>query len=72
MIRKLKIIQYGGLRNREIEFGNGLNVIFGNNEAGKSTTLEALHAVLFTPVKFMNFIVKRVIGGRFLIKKWCY
>ncbi|MBM7562652.1 ATP-binding protein [Fusibacter tunisiensis] len=69
MIRKLKIIQYGGLRNREIEFGNGLNVIFGNNEAGKSTTLEALHAVLFTPVKLGN---RKVEDKRFMERAFPY
>ncbi len=38
-INKLKINAYGKLKDKEIEFGNHLNLIYGKNEAGKSTLL---------------------------------
>ena len=38
-IQKLKINQYGKLKNKEIEFNDNINLIYGKNEAGKSTLL---------------------------------
>ena len=38
-INNLKINSYGKLRNKELNFKNGINVIYGKNEAGKSTIL---------------------------------
>lgn len=37
IIKKVNIISFGGISNKEIEFSNGLNIIYGENEAGKST-----------------------------------
>ena len=37
MIKKLNIISFGMINDKQIEFGQGLNVIQGNNETGKST-----------------------------------
>lgn len=39
-IDKLKINAYGRLKNKEIEFGQNLNLIYGKNESGKSTLLK--------------------------------
>ncbi len=36
-ILELNIIEFGALKNKKIEFGDGVNVVFGDNEAGKST-----------------------------------
>lgn len=38
-IDKLKINSYGKLKEKEIEFKDGINIIYGKNEAGKSTLL---------------------------------
>lgn len=38
-INRLKINTYGKLKEKEIEFGNNINIIYGKNEAGKSTLL---------------------------------
>lgn len=38
-IDKLKINTYGKLKEKEIEFTDGINIIYGKNEAGKSTLL---------------------------------
>ena len=37
IIKKVNIIAFGGLKNKVISFDNGINVIYGENEAGKST-----------------------------------
>mgnify|MGYP004599401411 FL=1 len=40
-IKKYKTGQFAGIMDRDIEFSDGMNVIVGDNEAGKSTILEA-------------------------------
>lgn len=42
-IDRLKVKDFRNLKNMEIEFGAGLNVICGQNGAGKTNILEALH-----------------------------
>lgn len=37
IIKKVNIIAFGGLENKIIEFNDGINIIYGENEAGKST-----------------------------------
>ncbi|WP_150266710.1 AAA family ATPase [Paenibacillus tepidiphilus] len=46
-IQQLKIGGFGRLRNRELELGDGVTVLYGRNEAGKSTTLQFMRAMLF-------------------------
>ena len=38
-INKLKINSYGKLKEKEINLKNGINIIYGQNEAGKSTLI---------------------------------
>ncbi len=38
-INKIKINSYGKLKNKEINLKNGINLIYGKNESGKSTLL---------------------------------
>lgn len=46
-IEKVNIINYKCFEGKfSIEFKNGINIIVGNNEAGKSTILEAIHLAL--------------------------
>jgi len=40
---------FAGIVNKQIEFTGGMNVILGDNEAGKSTLMKALQMVLFEP-----------------------
>lgn len=54
MILQLEILQFAGIKNRTVTFDDGLNVIVGENEAGKSTLVEALYSVFFMPVKIGN------------------
>ncbi len=46
IITKLKILNFKSFEKFELEFSEGANVIVGNNEAGKSTILEAIHLCL--------------------------
>lgn len=39
-INKIKVNSYGKLKNKEINFKEGINIIYGKNEAGKSTLLK--------------------------------
>lgn len=39
-INKLQINAFGNLENKEIEFSENINIIYGKNEAGKSTLLK--------------------------------
>ncbi|OAA28157.1 hypothetical protein UG55_1006130 [Frankia sp. EI5c] len=46
-IRALGLERYGAFENRRVEFGPGLTLVVGANEAGKSTTLDALADLLW-------------------------
>ena len=37
IIKKVNIIVFGGLKDKVISFDNGMNIVYGENEAGKST-----------------------------------
>jgi len=46
-IEKLVLQNYKSFKERTvIEFNEGLNILVGDNEAGKSTILEAIHLCL--------------------------
>ena len=46
-ITNLKIRGFGKLHNKDIDFKDGINVVHGKNEAGKSTTHSFIKAMLF-------------------------
>ena len=46
-ITGLKIKGFGKLQDKVIDFSNGINVVYGKNEAGKSTTHSFIKAMLF-------------------------
>ena len=47
IINKLEIINFGKFKNKTIEFCDGFNVVLGNNEAGKSTVIDFIYAMLY-------------------------
>ena len=53
IIRELYIAEFGGIKNKKIEFGKDkeLNIIYGENESGKST--------VFLFIKFMLYGLQR-------------
>lgn len=53
-INYLKINGFGNIENKEIEFGENINLIFGNNESGKSTLLKFITAMFYGLSKNKN------------------
>jgi putative ATP-dependent endonuclease of OLD family len=51
MLKKIHIQNYRVFEDLTLEFTDGLNVIVGNNDAGKSTLLEAVHLALTSRVR---------------------
>ncbi len=54
IIKKYVCKRFAGIKDKDIEFKDGLNVILGANEAGKSTLVEGIHSVLFKSSKVGN------------------
>lgn len=50
-IKKLSAQQFAGIRDKEVSFNDGVNVVFGQNESGKSTLVRLLCGVLFQDAK---------------------
>lgn len=46
MIDKIRIQNYRVFRDFKVEFNEGLNIVVGNNDVGKSTLFEAIHLAL--------------------------
>ena len=51
IIRKLESGQFAGLRGSEVRFESGMNLLIGENEAGKSTLIDLLYHLFFTDAK---------------------
>jgi len=49
ILERVRIESFAGLADREIALGEGLNVVLGPNEAGKSTLFQAIRHTLLTP-----------------------
>lgn len=47
IINKINITSFGGIKNKSFDFTDGINVIYGENEAGKSTICSFLQAMLY-------------------------
>lgn len=46
-IKNVSCTQFAGIRDRNISFEDGINVIFGKNESGKSTVVNLISQTLF-------------------------
>lgn len=53
-IDDIKINGFGKIKNKEIELKDGINIIYGENESGKSTILKFISASLFGVSKNKN------------------
>lgn len=53
-INKLKINGFGKFKNKEINLSNGINVIYGENESGKSSMLKFISSMLYGASKNKN------------------
>ena len=47
IIKELKIDSFGGVENKHIPLSRGLNLVYGENEAGKSTIEEFIKVMLY-------------------------
>ena len=47
IIKSIYIEKFAGLKNKTIEFNNGINVFYADNEAGKSTVSEFIKLMLY-------------------------
>lgn len=50
-IESYKCTRFAGLKNIDLNFSKGLNVILGPNEAGKSSIVDGIHSTLFRDTK---------------------
>ncbi|MGH9387461.1 MAG: AAA family ATPase [Vicinamibacterales bacterium] len=48
-LHRLHVKNFGGVRDVAVEFGPGLNVLYGPNDLGKSTLVEAIRLALLLP-----------------------
>ncbi|HIJ91415.1 MAG: AAA family ATPase [Desulfobulbaceae bacterium] len=67
-ITRLELKAFGPFTDRTLEFGPGLHIVHGPNEAGKSSTLRALKAWLFgfperTHDNFLHANEQLLVGG---------
>lgn len=53
-IKNIKINQFGKLKNKEINLENNINIIYGKNEAGKSTLLKFIAGMFYGISKNKN------------------
>lgn len=64
-LKKFKTNNFAGLKNREYEFKDGMNVLYGKNEAGKSTIIDAVYNTLFQNAKLNRTTDKDFIANYF-------
>lgn len=53
-IDNLKINGFGKLKNKEVEFKDGINIVYGENESGKSSLLKFITSMLYGASKNKN------------------
>lgn len=54
LIKKIQVNNFGKLKNKEIELKNGINIIYGENESGKSTLLDFIVSMFYGINKSKN------------------
>ena len=54
IIKNIKINNFGKLENKEIEFNDKINLIYGENESGKSTILKFIQSIFYGASKNKN------------------
>ncbi len=65
IITRITLSPFAGIPHLDLNFTDGLNVILGANEAGKSTVFHALYNVIFTEAKLTPGRFKKLMN-RFL------
>ena len=62
IINSIHITVFAGLSGRDIGFEQGMNVVLGPNETGKSTIFRALENTLFTPADLTPSRFQKLMG----------
>lgn len=52
IIKKYKCSRFAGIKDKNVDFLDGINVLLGDNEAGKSTLVEGIYSVMFKSTRF--------------------
>lgn len=47
IIKRITVRNFGKLRDRTMEFSDGINVLYGDNESGKTTTHTFVRSMLY-------------------------
>lgn len=53
-IKELNLQAFGKFKNKKIEFKNGINIVFGENESGKSTLFKFIEGIFYGFAKNVN------------------
>ena len=64
-LHRLRVTNFAAIREADVAFGKGLNVLYGPNDLGKSTLVDAIRLVLLLP--YTSTSIERYIawtGGR--------
>ena len=59
-INSIYIISFGGLKNTKLDFKNGLNCIYGENEKGKTTIMSFIKMMFYGNERGSNQISKNL------------
>lgn len=67
LIKRFSSNRFAGLKEIDVEFSEGLNVMLGPNESGKSTIVEGIYATLFkAPALRMSVKADKLFRDRFM------
>ena len=64
-IKRVRCEQFAGIKDMDICFSDGLNILFGKNESGKSTMVEVLYHTLFQDIKLDKRTDKEFVNRYF-------